>query len=555
MITNVHRAKASGDIQRYIRYTIAPEKDQKNPNYKHGERTLAIESDYVSIGSDVQRNRTSNHITDQFIAWNEEKRAGNTKPKSPAVLGVISFSASDTEKFYSTTDNGTRYLDHQKIIAVAREAVSETMGGDRPMYFALHGDKEHLHVHFAASMVNSQGKIYDGSKMVNEEGKTVSIRDFRKWEMTNETLEQKYDLEKVSHRKAFEHQGEHRQSQVARPSNAVVNLAKKGEIAPSLDLAGRLDFAYTNCNKQFDQFLELAEHAGIRIKPNMNATKVNGLAFACDDMDGFIKASDLGNRYKWTKLEKELHYDNSRDYQKLAGLKATADIKRPDIRTTGTNQRVASINDNIVKATETTVGLITSSEIESGHTTGSNTPSPSNWGTQTRTDIEQDQHGRSSSIIETIKQDSWDDGRGLQLNDETGRESRGSREDSTRNEFRGLVNEHISNSSSNVREHVLLQRQAGSPGNSINQANCDVRPTTTSESHSIRVGKNLSSAKATIDALFNGDDPDAQQVEEHLTEGEYARIAREFKESIEQQEQQRKQNQYNRAAYSTGLER
>lgn len=325
MITNVHRAKAASDIQRYIRYTIAPKKNKTNEHYQPGERLLSVESDNFLLGSNIQYNKTSHKVTDEFIKWNTEKRNNRPQPKSPAVLGVISFSEADTEKFYSTKEDGTKYLDHQKIIDIAREAVAVTMGGNRLMYFALHGDTKTLHVHFAATMVDSQGKIYDGSKMVNEDGKKVSVRDFRQWEITNEGLEQKYGLDRVEHRKAFEHEGEHRQTQVARLSNQVKHLLEKGEIAPSLDLATELDFAYTNCNKQFDKFLELTQERGIRIKPNMNETKINGFAFAIGDMDGYIKASDLGNRYKWAKLSKDLNYDNTRDFTACANLKASAE--------------------------------------------------------------------------------------------------------------------------------------------------------------------------------------------------------------------------------------
>lgn len=328
MITNVRRVESSGDIQRYVRYTIAPEKDKNNKHYIHGERTLSIESDYIDVGLDVERNRTSHEVADQLMQWNEEKRAGKKPPASPAMAGVISFSSSDTAKFMSTDKDGNEYLDHQKIIKVAREAVGETMGYYRPMYFALHGDKKHLHVHFVASMVDSHGKIWDGSTMTNEEGKKVKVRDFRQWEITNEKLEIKHGLERVTHRKAMEHKGEHRQSQIKRPSNAVVHLASKGEIAPSLDLAGRLELAYTQCNKRFDRFIELTEQYGIMVKPNMSASKVNGLSFSIDGMDSFTKASELGNRYKWTKLQKELNYEHERDFTKLAELKDRASTTR-----------------------------------------------------------------------------------------------------------------------------------------------------------------------------------------------------------------------------------
>lgn len=382
MITNVRRVESSGDIQRYVRYTIAPEKDKKNKHYIHGERTLSIESDYIDVGLDVERNRTSHEVTDQLMQWNEEKRAGKKPPASPAMAGVISFSSSDTAKFMSTDKDGNEYLDHQKIIKVAREAVGETMGYDRPMYFALHGDKKHLHVHFVASMIDSQGKVYDrsyqlddqGNKTKNAKGKYIKVRDYRLWEITNEHLEAKYDLEKVEHRVAFKSQGDHRRTDSIRPTNAAVHLAERGELAPSLDLAARLELSYNECNKQFDKFLELTKQHGIQIKPNMNSSNVNGLSFFIDgmtiDKEGnkhYLSGSKMGNKYKWAKLSKELNYEHERDYPKLAELKATAGANASTI---GTSERVASITHNINKSAEGT-----NYQIEGSRSEQSNEPS------------------------------------------------------------------------------------------------------------------------------------------------------------------------------------
>lgn len=350
MITNVHRANASGDIQRYIRYTIAPDKDQKSEHYKHGERTLSIEGTNLFVGVGVERNKTSHDITNQILKWNEDKRAGRSQPKSPALLGVVSFTENDTNQFYSTSKRGVEFLDLQKVMTVGKEMIGETMGYDRPMFLSAHGDKHCLHIHFATSLVNSKGQIWDGSILTDEHGNKKKVRDFRQWEITNEKLEVKYGLDRVEHRKAFEHQGEHRQSQVARPSNASIHLAEKGILSPSLELSERLELAYNGCNKQFDKFLELAEQNGVHIKPNMNDTKVNGLSFSTDNMDNFIKASDLGNKYKWAKLSKELNYDSSRDHQKLADLKNTGtNNQRPAIKATVEIERLARITEELAE--------------------------------------------------------------------------------------------------------------------------------------------------------------------------------------------------------------
>lgn len=354
MITNIHRAKTASDIQRYVRYTLAPKEEKENQHYQAGERLLDIDTQYISIGPDVEHNATSHDITNQIMDWNKEHRPGKKAPACPALLGEFSFTKADKEQFYTESHTGERYLDTRKILAVCKRGIGMTMSDDRPMFLSLHGDTECLHVHFAAAMVNSHGKIWDGSTLTDEHGNKTKVRDYRQWELTNEKLEIEYGLERVQHRKAMMHEGEHRQSQVKRPSNAEVHLLKdKGILSDSMDLAGRLDEAYNKSNKQFDKFLELTEQYRIRIKPNMSATKVNGLSFAIDDMDGFIKASDLGNKYKWSKLEKELNYEHSRDFQKLAGLKDRESANRPVVETSiNTASELTRITEELTRVTE-----------------------------------------------------------------------------------------------------------------------------------------------------------------------------------------------------------
>lgn len=541
MITNVRRVKSSGDIQRYVRYTIAPEEEQNSNDYVFGERTLELETDYIDVGLAVERNRTSHEVTDQIMQWNNEKRAGKKEPASPAVAGVIAFSINDTEKLYSTSRHGVRYLDRKRAIEIAREAIKETMGDDRPIYLALHGDKDHLHVHFVAGIVNSQGQIWDGSTMTNEQGEKVKVRDYRRWELTNEKLEIKYGLERVTHRKAMEHEGEHRQAQIKRPSNAVVHLANKGEIAPSLDLAGRLDIAYDESNKQFDKFLELAEQNGIRIKPNMGTQKVNGLSFSMDGMDNFIKASDFGNKYKWTKLSEELNYEHERDYSKLAELKATTG---PNIAAVRTNQQATIIANNINAATETADRLIAVARESQHNYEGFRQDSGQSNRPEKNNNTIDNESGRSEPVIEPIKQDSWNDGNWLQPDDEPGRQGRRSRKASIDNGVRELVNEHNNNSRIDSGANVLLQAGSNKDGSGPNKNNGNSGPSTTSEEYSSRVGENLSSAEKVIQSMFNGDEPDIKQVEEHLEEENYsARLARAFAE----QQAKKAQQAYNRS--------
>ena len=136
MITNVQRAESIGDIQRYIRYTIAPDKDNKNENYMYGERTLEIETDNINLDSNIDRNKSSHNIANQISKFNRDYRKGKKKPAKPAVFGSISFSHDDTKKFMSKSSIAGQpdYLDRRKVLAIARQNIVKTMGGNRPIY-------------------------------------------------------------------------------------------------------------------------------------------------------------------------------------------------------------------------------------------------------------------------------------------------------------------------------------------------------------------------------------------------------------------------------------
>lgn len=216
------------------------------------------------------------------------------------------------------------------------------------MYLALHGDKEHLHVHFVAASVDSQGNIFNAEE-INDQGKKESVRDYRLWELANEALEIKYELKRVDARKAMEHEGEHRERGHKRRSNAAIHIMlKTGELTPTMELTDRIASSHSNAGKRFDTFLDNLEANGVYVKPNLNSKGVNGLSFSMDGMDSFIKASNIGNKYKWAKLEKDLNYDSTRDYQRLVSLKAS----REDSRTPGQHSpAVAEFDWNLDNST------------------------------------------------------------------------------------------------------------------------------------------------------------------------------------------------------------
>ncbi len=98
-------------------------------------------------------------IAEKHVAWIEQARGGKPPPKSLFQSGSVSFSEEDSAK-----------LTPEQALEITRAAVQEVMPGDRPTLYAVHGDSTCLHVHFLASSVDAQGKIWNPR------------HDFRLWE-------------------------------------------------------------------------------------------------------------------------------------------------------------------------------------------------------------------------------------------------------------------------------------------------------------------------------------------------------------------------------------
>lgn len=397
MITNVKRNTTVSYVRNLIRYTIAPKKAQHSEHYAHGARTLALNTEYLNLGIDDDRNIIANDLTAQIIEWNKEKRAaiGKRDPKYTAITGVIAFDPEDTKRFMSVDEDGKEYLDTDKVIQIAKEAMQDVLGEDRPMYLALHGDKEHLHVHFVAAIVDSNGKIFN-AEITNDQGKKESVRDFRLWEEANEKLEIKYDLTRVMHRKAMQHEGEHREPKLKRLTNGAVHvLVDKGESTPKAKLTALLENAYKHSNKQFDIFMENLAFNEITVLPNINSKGVNGLAFTLDGKTKF-SGSDIGPKYKWAKLSKDLNYDNTRDYERLVALKTS----RADSRTTEQHSPAVAEFDIDAKPAQP------KAESRSGHTQRIKLDSVEATTTtiQTRTETQNTMGNLSNSVIAGPKQ-------------------------------------------------------------------------------------------------------------------------------------------------------
>lgn len=182
-----------------------------------------------------------------------------------------------------------------------------------PYVVVLHDDKEGQHIHIIASRVSFDRSVYLGrnenlisTRIISELEKDQNLTITKGLEYDeNNKIVKKASKSKVK-RGELEQAVRTGEAPVRLRLQAMVDLAKKGKPKPSV-LA----------------FIERLEAQGVNVVPNLASTgKLNGFSF---ELDGIaFKASQLGAAYSWTKLQKEVKYEQDRDFDELRNRRAQA---------------------------------------------------------------------------------------------------------------------------------------------------------------------------------------------------------------------------------------
>jgi hypothetical protein len=181
---------------------------------------------------------------------------------------------------------------------------------EHPRIYVLHDDYDGQHIHIVASRVATDGKLYLGknenlistqviSKLEHQYGlritKAVELDDEGRIVMPDQKQLRKGEIEKAMRTGV-------------RPARLVLQGAVTAAKAGKPTLA---------------QFIERLEAADVIVVANIASTgKFNGFAFVYGGQR--FKASDLGDAFKWSKLQKEVSYVESRDREILAARSAKA---------------------------------------------------------------------------------------------------------------------------------------------------------------------------------------------------------------------------------------
>ena len=304
MITNVAFNDAKkGRIASYATYCITPSKSHVAQT-SDKERLVAFECNGVLETPDAGLvDAFEREIKTFNRQWKQGRKLKETS--KDAVVGVISFGENDD-------------VNPDSALALAKEAVSRAMPGTRKTMFAVHNDANVLHVHFIASTVDMEtGKAYAPT------GEYGAM--FRSWERVNEALELENPtlLQHVQQRYS-EAADLTRVVQVKATKYASTKQVERAgiETRPDVDLKQQIIEAYEQ-SPDFATYLDNLELAGVRVVPNMGATKCSGLSYALlnDHDNRAIKGSELGKKFSFNNLSKEKNYDYEQHFGRLQDLR------------------------------------------------------------------------------------------------------------------------------------------------------------------------------------------------------------------------------------------
>lgn len=209
-------------------------------------------------------------------------------------------------------------MSDEKWVQVADDYMRQ-MGFDdahQRSYF-IHRDEPSLHI--VANRIHPfdpKGKLYLGA---NENLRSSRI---------TQKLEKAYGLQITKGPEVDEH-GKTVMPAVKKPSKKELEMAMAtGEELTRQKLQRLVDEAAEGYPKAHE-FAERLEASGVSVRANVASTgRMNGFSFELDGVA--FKASQLGNQYKWTELNKKVMYEQARDSQELAKYRdRAADTDRP----------------------------------------------------------------------------------------------------------------------------------------------------------------------------------------------------------------------------------
>ncbi|MFT5716339.1 MAG: hypothetical protein ACI9T7_000514 [Oleiphilaceae bacterium] len=288
------QGKASGKIRfnstkfaiGKTRYLVTA--DPRHEGYQPGER-VALVAAYNALPflpSDDASVFAETFIKEMYD-WTLSMRGEKTAPKDLAIDRVISFHPDDD-------------VSPAQALELAKEAVEDVIGplDSRVSLFSVHTDKKHTHVHFEASVVNNKGQIFN------------KRADDLLWNKAMDRLEKKYNLTRVIDRGYEPGTTKPKKPLKKKPSKGALQRKKRtGEPTLIEQHQAILDRALERSEGCFLTFIKTLMTEGLWLVANISGEKerVRGVGFRYKGE--YFTGSDLGRKYTWGQLSKQLNYD------------------------------------------------------------------------------------------------------------------------------------------------------------------------------------------------------------------------------------------------------
>jgi len=178
-----------------------------------------------------------------------------------------------------------------------------------PRAYILHNDEDGQHIHIIASRVSVEGKVYLGK---NENlASTRHIQALEKAHSLTITKGPEYDPAT----------GKIKMPESRPLTKGEVEMGIRTQNEPPRQKLQRLIDEAKAGHPTAVQFAKRLTDAGVTVQPNLASTgRLNGFSFQLDGVA--FKGSQLGDQYKWQKLQKEIHYEQERDYERLERYRA-----------------------------------------------------------------------------------------------------------------------------------------------------------------------------------------------------------------------------------------
>ncbi|HEX5394074.1 MAG TPA: relaxase/mobilization nuclease domain-containing protein, partial [Rhodocyclaceae bacterium] len=185
-----------------------------------------------------------------------------------------------------------------------------------PRAYVMHDDAGGQHIHIVASRVSTEGKVYLGK---NEN--LASTRHIQ-------ALEREYGLT-ITKGPTYDPETSKVLMPEARRLKAgeVERAIRTGAEPPRQKLRRLIDAAKAD-RPTAAEFSRRLSVAGVGVRANIASTgRLNGFSFELDGIK--FKASQLGDKYKWSLLQKEISYDQTRDRAGLEGRQSARRSGKP----------------------------------------------------------------------------------------------------------------------------------------------------------------------------------------------------------------------------------